>query len=103
MIGLVFILGILGSIPDGCRAVCTSVLRATSAVSVMTGLPTGCPRLDVLQSVHDGVGANKASFAVGIGALFSGEKRLVCEADHSLLSTYLLTYLLHGAEPLLKS
>lgn len=70
MIGLVFILDVLGSIPDGSRAVCTSILRATSAVSVMIGLPTGCPRLDLLQSVHSGVGANKASFSVGTGSSF---------------------------------
>jgi len=88
MISLVFIPDVLGSIPDRCRAVCLSVLRATSAVIVMTRLPTGRPRLDLLHSVHTDVGANKASFSAGTGGLFSlGEKRLVCEADQSSLST----------------
>lgn len=74
MISLVFILDILGSIPDRCRAVCFSVLRAASAVIVMTRLSTGCPSLDLLQSVLSGVGTNKASFSVGTGVSFLGGK-----------------------------
>jgi len=90
MISLVFIPDVLGSIPDRCRAVCLSVLRATSAVIVMTRLPTARPRLDLLHSVHSDVGASKASFSAGTGgggSFLWGEKRLVCEADHSSLST----------------
>jgi len=74
MISLVFILDVLGSIPDRCRAVSLSVLRAASAVIVMTRLPTGCPRLDLLQSVLSGVGTNKASFSFGTGVSFLGGK-----------------------------
>lgn len=51
-----------------------SVLRAASTIRVMTRLPTECPMLDLLQSVHSGVGGHKASFSVGNVGSFLGGK-----------------------------